>query len=91
MSCNHLLAENKRARVEPFGPRIGRHDLYLPPGYVLKTWRDDQGELHGEVECDQTAFFLSAWLRCLMFNLMTRFAQAMGGEYNIKMRDSTCA
>ena len=30
---------------------------------------------------DQTALFLSAWLRCLVFNLMSRFAQAMGGEY----------
>ena len=69
---------------QEFGHRIGRHDLcldILPPGYVLKTWRDDQGELHREVEYDQTAFFLSAWLRCLVFNLMTRFAQAMGGEY----------
>lgn len=28
-----------------------------------------------------TAFFLSAWLRCLVFNLMTRFAQVMGGAY----------
>ncbi len=69
---------------QEFGHRIGKHDLYLdilPPGYVLKTWRDDQGELHREVEYDQTDFFLSAWLRCLVFNLMTRFAQAMGGEY----------
>jgi len=69
---------------QEFGHRIGKHDLYLdilPPGYVLKTWRDDQGELHREVKYDQTAFFLSAWLRCLVFNLMSRFAQAMGGEY----------
>jgi hypothetical protein len=69
---------------QEFGHRIGRHDLYLdilPPGYVLKTWRDDQGGLQREVEYDDTAFFLSAWLRCLVFNLMTRFAQAMGGEY----------
>lgn len=64
--------------------RIGKHDLYLdilPPGYILKTRRDDQGQLHREVEFDQTAFLLSAWLRCLVFNLMSRFAQAMGGEY----------
>ena len=64
--------------------RIGKHDLYLdilPPGYILKTRRDDQGQLHREIEYDQTAFFLSAWLRCLVFNLMSRFAQAMGGEY----------
>ena len=64
--------------------RVGKHDLHLdilPPGYILKTRRDDQGQLHREVEFDQTAFFLSAWLRCLVFNLMSRFAQAMGGEY----------
>ena len=64
--------------------RIGKHDLYLdilPPGYILKTRRDDQGQLHREIEYEQTAFFLSAWLRCLVFNLMSRFAQAMGGEY----------
>jgi hypothetical protein len=64
--------------------RIGKHDLYLdilPPGYVLKTHRDEQGELQREIAFDQTAFFLSGWLRCLVFNLMTRFAEAMGGEY----------
>jgi hypothetical protein len=64
--------------------RIGKHDLYLdilPLGYVLTTRRDDQGQLQREVAYDQTAFFLSAWLRCLVFNLMSRFAQAMGGEY----------
>jgi hypothetical protein len=64
--------------------RIGKHDLHLdilPPGYILKTRCDEQGQLHREVEYDQTAFFLAAWLRCLVFNLMSRFAQAMGGEY----------
>jgi hypothetical protein len=64
--------------------RIAKHDLYLdilPPGYILKTRRDDQGQLHREIEFDQTAFSLSAWLHCLVFNLMSRFAQAMGGEY----------
>lgn len=64
--------------------RIGKHDLHLdilPPGYVLKTQRDDQGELQREVTFDQTAFFLSGWLRCLVFNLMTRFAAEMGGVY----------
>jgi hypothetical protein len=69
---------------QEFAHRIGKHDLYLdilPPGYILKTWRDDQGQLHREVEYDQTALFLSAWLRCLVFNLMSRFAQATGGEY----------
>ena len=69
---------------QEFAHRIGKHDLFLdvlPPGYVLKTRRDDQGQLHREVEYDQTAFFLSAWLRCLVFNLISRFAQAMGGQY----------
>jgi hypothetical protein len=69
---------------QEFAHRIGKHDLYLdilPPGYVLKTERDDQGQLHRQVDYDHTAFFLSAWLRCLVFNLMTCFAQAMGGEY----------
>jgi hypothetical protein len=69
---------------QEFGHRIGKHDLYLdilPQGYVLRTQRDDQRQLHREVEYDQTALFLSAWLRCLVFNLMSRFAQALGGEY----------
>jgi hypothetical protein len=69
---------------QEFAHRIGKHDLcldILPPGYVLRTSRDDQGQLHREVEYDQTALFLSAWLRCLVFNLMSRFAQAMGGPY----------
>jgi hypothetical protein len=84
INARTLLNEYGDHWGQEFGHRIGKHDLYLdilPPGYVLKTWRDDQGELHREVEYDQTAFFLSAWLRCLVFNLMRRFAQAMGGEY----------
>jgi hypothetical protein len=84
INARTLLNEYGDHWGQEFGHRIGKHDLYLdilPPGYVLKTWRDDQGELHREVEYDQTAFFLSAWLRCLVFNLMTRFAQAMGEEY----------
>jgi len=69
---------------QEFAHRIGRHDLdsdILPTGYVLKTIRDEQGELQREVEFDNTACFLSAWLHCLVFNLMTLFAQAMGGDY----------
>lgn len=69
---------------QEFGHRIGRHDLYLdilPPGYVLRTYRDETGQLQREVEYDQTAFFLSAWLRCLVFNLMRRFAVELGGDY----------
>jgi len=79
-----LLNEQGDHWGQEFAHRIGRHDLQsdiLPTGYVLKTTRDEQGELHREVEFDNTAFFLSAWLHCLVFNLMTLFAQAMGGEY----------
>ena len=70
---------------QEFAHRIGKHDLcldILPPGYVLTTRRDEQGQLVREVEDDDTAFFLSAWLRCLVFNLMTCFAQAMGGKHS---------
>jgi len=58
---------------QEIGHRVGKHDLcldILPPGYILKTHRDDQGNLHREVEYDQTAFFLSANWRitfCALF------------------------
>ena len=57
---------------QEFAHRIGKHDLcldILPPGYVLKTRRDEQGQLVRQLEDDDAAFFLSAWLRCLVFNL----------------------
>ena len=79
-----LLNEQGDHWGQEIAHRIGRHDLQsdiLPTGYVLKTTRDERGELHREVEFDNTAFFLSAWLHCLVFNLMTLFAQAMGGDY----------
>lgn len=79
-----LLNEQGDHWGQEFAHRIGRHDLdsdILPTGYVLKTTRDEQGELQREVEFDNTAFFLSAWLHCLVFNLMTLFAQAMGGDH----------
>jgi hypothetical protein len=69
---------------QEFAHRIGKHDLcldILPPGYTLTSQRDEQGQLQRQVEYDPTACFLSAWLRCLVFNLMSLFAQAMGGEY----------
>jgi hypothetical protein len=69
---------------QEFAHRIGKHDLdldILPPGYVLSTHRDEQGQLVREVKYDDTAFFLSGWLRCLVFNLLTYFAQALGGQY----------
>ena len=84
INARALLNEYGDHWGQEFAHRIGKHDLYLdilPPGYVLKTRRDEQGQLVREVEDDDTAFFLSAWLRCLVFNLMTCFAQAMGGEY----------
>ena len=79
-----LLNEQGDHWGQEFAHRIGRHDLasdILPVGYVLTTTRDEQGELQREVEFDNTAFFLSAWLHCLVFNLMTHFAQALGGDY----------
>ncbi len=79
-----LLNEYGDHWAQEFGHRIGRHDLYLdilPQGYRLKSWRDQNGELQREVTPDQTALFLSAWLRCQTFNLMTTFAQALGGDY----------
>ena len=79
-----LLNEQGDHWGQEFAHRIGRHDLdsdILPTGYVLKTTRDERGELRREVEFDNTAFFLSAWLHCLVFNLMTLFAQALGGDY----------
>lgn len=72
---------------QEFAHRIGKHDLcldILPPGYTLTSQRDEQGQLQRQVEDDPTACFLSAWLRCLVFNLISLFAQTMGGEY-IKM------
>lgn len=76
-----LLNEQGDHWGQEFAHRIGRHDLQsdvLPTGYVLTTTRDEQGELQREVEFNNTAFFLAAWLHCLVFNLITRFAQAMG-------------
>lgn len=69
---------------QEFAHRIGKHDLcldILPPGYTLTSQRDGEGQLQRQVEYDTTAFFLSAWLRCLGFNLMSLFAQELEGEY----------
>jgi hypothetical protein len=69
---------------QEFGHRIGKHDLCLdivPPGYRLTSHRDENGQLQREVEYDSTAFFLSSWLRCLVFDLMSLFAKRLGGEY----------
>lgn len=69
---------------QEFGHRIGKHDLCLdivPPGYRLTSRRDENGQLQREVEYDPTAFFLSSWLRCLVFDLMSLFAKRLGGEY----------
>jgi len=84
IDARELLNEFGDHWGQEFGHRIGRHDLYLdilPPGYVLRTYRDETGQLQREVEYNQTAFFLSAWLRCLVFNLMRRFAVELGGDY----------
>jgi len=69
---------------QEFAHRVGKHDLcldILPPGYTLTSQRDEEGRLQRQVEYDTTAFFLSAWLRCLVFNLMSLFAQELEGEY----------
>ncbi len=69
---------------QEFAHRVGKHDLcldILPPGYTLTSQRDEEGQLQRQVEYDTTAFFLSAWLRCLVFNLMSLFAQELEGEY----------
>jgi hypothetical protein len=66
-----------------FAHRIGKHDLcldILPPGYTLTTTRNEDGRLQRQVEYDTTSFFLSAWLRCLVFNLITLFGRSLGGE-----------
>jgi hypothetical protein len=55
---------------QEFAHRIGKYDLcldILPPGYTLRSWRDEQERLQRRVEYDTTTFFLSAWLRCLVF------------------------
>jgi succinoglycan biosynthesis transport protein ExoP len=64
--------------------RKRKHDLYLdilPPGYALETRQDGQGQLEQKSEFEQAAFLLSAWLHCLALNLMSRFGQALGGDY----------
>lgn len=67
-----------------FAHRVGKHDLcydILPQSYTLVSQRDEQGQLQREVTFNIKAIFLVAWLRCLTFNLMTAFGQALGGEY----------
>jgi len=69
-SARDLLNEYGDHWGQEFAHRIGRHDLcldILPTGYVLTTHRDEEGNLHRQVEFDNTAFFLSAWLRCLVY------------------------
>jgi len=67
-----------------FAHRIGKYDLgydILPQSYILRSWRDENGQLQRKVTFNIKSIFLVAWLRCLTFNLMTAFAQALGGEY----------
>jgi hypothetical protein len=67
-----------------FAHRVGKHDLcydILPQSYILVSRRDEHGQLQREVTFNIKAIFLVAWLRCLTFNLMTAFGQALGGEY----------
>lgn len=70
--------------AQEIGHRVGRHDLYLdvlPTGYKIKSKRNQCGEIEREVEFDQSAFRLSAWLRLLVYNLMSRFASQLPANY----------
>jgi len=67
-----------------FAHRVGKYDLcydILPQSYTLVSRRDEQGQLQREITFNIKAIFLVAWLRCLTFDLMTAFGQALGGEY----------
>ena len=67
-----------------FAHRVGKYDLgydILPQSYILASHRDEQGRLQREVTFNIKVIFLVAWLRCLTFNLMTAFVQALGGGY----------
>jgi len=71
--------------------RDGKHDLcydILPPSYTIETHRNEDGELVRETKFNIKNCFLMSWLRCLTFNLMTRFGEALGGKY-AKMRVGT--
>ncbi len=86
-SAQKLVNEYGDHWAQEIGHRIGRHDLFLdvlPTGYKLKTQRNDKGELVREVEFDQSAFLLSAWIRLKVYNLMSDFAKKIGGEYQTK-------
>jgi transposase len=71
--------------------RGGKHDLcydILPPSYTIETHHNEDGELIRETELNIKNCFLMSWLRCLTFNLMTHFGEALGGKY-AKMRVGT--
>lgn len=71
--------------------RSGKHDLcydILPPSYSIETHRTEDNELVRETKLDIKNCFLMSWLRCLTFNLMTRFGKALGEKY-AKMRAGT--
>jgi hypothetical protein len=82
--ARHLADEFGDHWGHEFAHRIGKHDLcydILPQSYTLVSQRDEQGQLQRTVTFNIKAIFLVAWLRCLTFNLMTAFGQALGGEY----------
>lgn len=82
--ARHLADEFGDHWGHEFAHRIGKYDLcydILPQSYTLVSRRDKQGQLQREVTFNIKAIFLVAWLRCLTFNLMTAFGQALGGEY----------
>lgn len=64
--------------------RVGKDDLcfdIVPPGYRLRSVRDECGELQRLVEPDPKALWLGAWLRLLVFNLVIQLGRALGGAY----------
>jgi len=79
-----LLNEYGDHWAQEIGHRVGRHDLFLdvlPTGYKIKSTRNQSGEIEREVDFDQSAFRLSAWLRLLVYNLMGRFALRLPANY----------
>jgi hypothetical protein len=62
---------------QKLGHRIGKHHLcldILPPGYILRSRRDNQGQRQREVEYDQAVLFLytKMWAGTLLRKFIRR-------------------
>lgn len=57
-------------------------DVHFYTPAVRYSTNVEQREQLEEGDFDPAAFFLSAWLRCLTFNLMSLFAKRLGGDYS---------